>query len=451
MEIINSDERLVAGWANVEVVDMQGEIIPIDLLKEAMLKYMDLGGPVVLAHTNKQVGKVLQWEIKEHPETKTPALWIVAKIDKIYPTHDEVWQMVKEGKFKGFSVGGRGVRKVVKLKPEFRGKGLPEEVKVLSNLELFEISLAPTPANPYARIEAVSLAKMANDVTKDKLTLDDILRKYKISKKEYEESKECILCKIVKKVFDDCGDLDVAMRVGMALLKKRMEKMRKIGELENFVKNIKKKLNDPPSEDEKEKYERLIEAVEGKISKLLNEVRKPFGDWESFDDCVNDMKSKGYDEESAKRICGSLQSRLEKVDNYDDVEELLECISDALEIVDEIGDGRFEAVRESLLEIQDFIYDAILDDVGEEGIDDEEMVGEDVVESIKSLVEIDVLKDKRPPKSWFYRCVERTGRPALCGWVFYHHLKPKKPKSKKEPDKPHTAEARRRKREWLGT
>jgi hypothetical protein len=62
----------------------------------------------------------------------------------------------------------------------------------------------------------------------------------------------------------------------------------------------------------------------------------------------------------------------------------------------------------------------------------------------------DIVKDKRPPKEWFDRCVERTGRPALCGWVFYHHLYPTKPESKREPDEPHTREARKRKREWLG-
>jgi hypothetical protein len=61
----------------------------------------------------------------------------------------------------------------------------------------------------------------------------------------------------------------------------------------------------------------------------------------------------------------------------------------------------------------------------------------------------EIRKDKRPPRDWFYRCVARTGRPGLCGWVFYHRLSPTKPAWKTDPDKPHTAEARARKRAWL--
>lgn len=37
----------------------------------------------------------------------------------------------------------------------------------------------------------------------------------------------------------------------------------------------------------------------------------PFGKWKDFGSCVTDMQSKGYSEESAKKICGDLQSKLE--------------------------------------------------------------------------------------------------------------------------------------------
>lgn len=37
----------------------------------------------------------------------------------------------------------------------------------------------------------------------------------------------------------------------------------------------------------------------------------PFGAWEDFNACIADMMRKGYDGESAKRICGSLKARLE--------------------------------------------------------------------------------------------------------------------------------------------
>ncbi|MEM2922289.1 MAG: hypothetical protein QXH35_07955 [Nitrososphaerota archaeon] len=90
IEISDSDDRLVAGWANVQVVDMQGEIIPAEVLEKAMLKYMISGGPIMLARSNKQVGKVVRWEVEEHPEVKAHGLRIVAWIGNVYPLHDEV-------------------------------------------------------------------------------------------------------------------------------------------------------------------------------------------------------------------------------------------------------------------------------------------------------------------------------------------------------------------------
>lgn len=456
MEIINSEDRIVAGWANVEVLDMQGEIIPINLLKDAMLKYMDMGGPIILAHSNKQVGKVLQWEIRKHPVTKTDGLWIVAKIDKIYPTHDEVWEMIKRGEFKGFSVGGRGKRKVLKVKPEFKDRGLPEEVKVLENLELFEISLAPTPANPYATIEAISMAKAYEE--KKRLTLEELIEKYKVKKEELILGDGCALCKFVKTIYEESGDLDAAVNIGYILFKRELEKQAKRSEMMGRLFESMEKLSEtlkqlskpkPPErgpeldkEEWKEKLKLIMEQVEGYVAKLKDEVSKPFAAWDSFDDCVSDMKSKGYGEDSAKRICGSLQAKYEKADIkkwHQFADEAREHLEMAIEALETSGSDKFDEVLSCLADALDSLHEIILEEVGEEGIDEE---GEE------AEVEEALIKDKRPPKKWWDRCIERTGRPALCGWVYYHHLKPYKPKSKREKDEPHTQEARERKRKY---
>jgi len=45
------------------------------------------------------------------------------------------------------------------------------------------------------------------------------------------------------------------------------------------------------------------------------DVGKPFGPWEGFDDCVSHMQNEqGYDEETAQRVCGSLQAELKDED-----------------------------------------------------------------------------------------------------------------------------------------
>jgi hypothetical protein len=42
----------------------------------------------------------------------------------------------------------------------------------------------------------------------------------------------------------------------------------------------------------------------------------PFGKWRDFDSCVKDFVADGYNEETARRICGKLQSELEKASEF---------------------------------------------------------------------------------------------------------------------------------------
>ncbi|MEM1801101.1 MAG: hypothetical protein QXF58_05115, partial [Desulfurococcaceae archaeon] len=186
------------------------------------------------------------------------------------------------------------------------------------------------------------------------------------------------------------------------------------------------------------------------IEKAISEVEelmKPFGKWENFQDCVDDMKSKGYDEESAKRICGSLQAKLEKQGEalYSIAERMADFLETIYDELIEVDDERAGEILDSIEDLLDEIYDVMMDEVGEDGIDDEEeTVSEEDVKAEKTSF----LKDMRPPKKWWERCVERTGRPALCGWIYYHHLRQRKPESVRGKDKPHTAEARARKRRY---
>jgi len=83
----------------------------------------------------------------------------------------------------------------------------------------------------------------------------------------------------------------------------------------------------------------------------------------------------------------------------------------------------------------------------------EKELGKEILESYLQWFNR-IEKRVKPPKEWFTRVVRRLMEQGygeesarrLAGWIYYHHLKPYKPKSKKEPDKPSTAEARRRKR-----
>ena len=67
--------------------------------------------------------------------------------------------------------------------------------------------------------------------------------------------------------------------------------------------------------DEDGFHEQLINDSEPDEPAMFNyPTGKPFGRWDSFEDCVDDMIEQGYDEETASKVCGALQERLKKKD-----------------------------------------------------------------------------------------------------------------------------------------
>ncbi len=151
MDIENSDDRLVGGWATVEIKDNQGDVVPISLIKKAMLKYMGEYPTIILQHMNKPVGKAVYWTIKKHAETGKNGVYIVAKIYKDKKISDFAWDNIKKKLIRGFSIGGigKGIEK--------RWNG--EDARVLTEFDIDEISVVDAPANKYGDIEKMSYAK----------------------------------------------------------------------------------------------------------------------------------------------------------------------------------------------------------------------------------------------------------------------------------------------------
>lgn len=158
--IQDPDKRIIAGFASVEIKDLQNDIIPVNVMERAMYDFMERGGIIMYGHTNNPVGKVLRWEIRKHPDTDKPGLWIEAELYKNSIVADQIWEGIKEGKVLGFSIGGVGKEEKTKIKSE---DGKEEEADLITYLELMEISIVEEPANPYARIEYVNYMAKGND------------------------------------------------------------------------------------------------------------------------------------------------------------------------------------------------------------------------------------------------------------------------------------------------
>jgi len=115
---VDEEQRLIFGWASVitekgeAVVDLQGDIIESDVLVKAVNEFMENVRVGKTMHVGEETGKV----IHSLPVTKEicDALgiqsdlegWVVAY--KVYD--DSVWDRVKSGELRAFSIGGRAQR-----------------------------------------------------------------------------------------------------------------------------------------------------------------------------------------------------------------------------------------------------------------------------------------------------------------------------------------------------
>ena len=122
----DDDERMVYGYASTEAMDVQGEIVTKDALANALPEYMRFAN-IREMHTASAVGVAKSAEIDDK------GLYLSAKV-----VDDVAWNKVKEGVYKGFSIGGKMLQKVN---------------DTIIQLRLSEISLVDRPANPEAVIE----------------------------------------------------------------------------------------------------------------------------------------------------------------------------------------------------------------------------------------------------------------------------------------------------------
>lgn len=134
----NKEERIIEGYGSVEIIDNQGDYVPMDVIYSMMPTYIERGGILMDAHTNRHVGTITNWEPAEIDGIKS--IFIKAKVFDDYSIDDMVWDAIKKKHYTGFSFGGRGIKKDVKCTKD-------RCYNDVSKMELWEWSVVPKPAN----------------------------------------------------------------------------------------------------------------------------------------------------------------------------------------------------------------------------------------------------------------------------------------------------------------
>ena len=129
LEKLDAEQRLAIGYASTPALDSQGEIVKREAVEAALPDYMRFAN-VREMHRPSAVG------IAEAADVDDKGLRIAAKV-----VDDDAWEKVKQKVYKGFSIGGRVTSRD------------PKDHRVITGLELTEISLVDRPANPEAVID----------------------------------------------------------------------------------------------------------------------------------------------------------------------------------------------------------------------------------------------------------------------------------------------------------
>lgn len=182
------DDLVVAGYASVEMVDKQGDLITRGALKDAFGKFMKADGfrNVQLAHSNIQVGTVIpsytdssgrMWK----SEVDDTGMFVVIKLRGDIEKAREVASEIRKGNLRSFSIGGQAFERVNKS-DQTRG-----DYREIRRMELHEVTICEKGINPEAQFRILK-EDTGDNMTNTMSELQSVLER--LSKKLDDDDKD---------------------------------------------------------------------------------------------------------------------------------------------------------------------------------------------------------------------------------------------------------------------
>ena len=211
------NDLIVAGYASVELVDKQGDLITQNALQDGFKKFMEVPKyrNVQLAHSNIQVGEVIPnytdnegrvWK----SEVDEVGMFVVIKLRDDIEKAKEVAAEIRKGKLRGFSIGGQAFKRVRKSDPKHG------DYQEISKLELHEVTICEKGINPEATFRILKEDTEINEVNNmtetenDDMTkqLGDVLARLEGRLDDMEKGLPPALKEAIKDKKDDSDDKD---------------------------------------------------------------------------------------------------------------------------------------------------------------------------------------------------------------------------------------------------
>jgi HK97 family phage prohead protease len=268
-----SSDLVVAGYASVEMVDKQGDLITKPALKDAFGKFMKSPGfrNVQLAHSNIQVGEVIPnyedtsgrvWK----SEVDETGMFVVIKLRNDIEKAREVAAEIRKGNLKSFSIGGQAFERVNKH------DGTRGDYREISRMELHEVTICEKGINPEAqfRILKEDTTNKGENMTDDENTMSEL---------------QNVLERLSKRL-DDADEAEAAVKAEDTE-KAMKEKEKKTNDAVGDDDDSKDAMDDDKKKDEKMAY--------SKSEEMDDVITTDYLQW-----LESTVKSAGYDPEAAR-------------------------------------------------------------------------------------------------------------------------------------------------------
>jgi uncharacterized protein YoxC len=145
---VDQERRIVSGFATLDNVDRQGDIVPTDASVKA---FKEFRGNVREMHQQMAVGKVVSFKEDKYFDPKDKkfynGVYVSAYVSK---GAQDTWEKVLDGTLTGFSIGGN-----IKDYEDIYSEDMDKSVRIIKDYELYELSLVDNPANQFANVISI--------------------------------------------------------------------------------------------------------------------------------------------------------------------------------------------------------------------------------------------------------------------------------------------------------
>jgi hypothetical protein len=145
---VDKERRVVSGFATLDNVDKQADIVTTDASLKAFAKFR---GNIREMHQPTAVGKMISFKEDKYfdPDTKKfySGVYVSTYISK---GAQNTWEKVLDGTLSGFSIGG----KMNKWDDGYDEK-IDSKIRIIKDYDLVELSLVDNPANQFANVLSV--------------------------------------------------------------------------------------------------------------------------------------------------------------------------------------------------------------------------------------------------------------------------------------------------------